>query len=77
MNGSGRNQTRFARRRSSLLEFSKRETKETQNPLDRAGVVRDEVVRHDEFGQSLEVTPLEIKPLEVAKIGDFDPSGGY
>jgi hypothetical protein len=36
-----------------------------------------EVVRHDEFGQSLEVTPLEIKPLEVAKIGDFDSSGGF
>ena len=36
-----------------------------------------EVARQDEFVQSLEVTPLEIKPLEVAKIGDFDSSGGF
>jgi hypothetical protein len=36
-----------------------------------------EDARRDEFVQSLEVTPLEIKPLEVAKIGDFDSSGGF
>jgi hypothetical protein len=36
-----------------------------------------EIGGHDEFVQSLEVTPLEIEPLQVAKITDFDSSGGF
>ncbi len=46
----------------------------TQHRRARAAI---EIARHDEFVQSLEVTPLEIKPLEVANIGDFDSSGGF
>jgi hypothetical protein len=36
-----------------------------------------EVGRHDQVGQPLEVTPIEIQPLDVSKIEDFDSSGGF
>jgi hypothetical protein len=43
----------------------------------RRGRAAIEVARHDDFVQSLEVTPLEIQPLDVGKIEDFDSSGGF
>jgi hypothetical protein len=37
----------------------------------------NEVARHDELGQPLEITPIEIQQLDVSKIEDFDSSGGF